>query len=230
MTLEAHADQSRPDQRRSCGSCSTRRPAAGAFASTASSSSRSTRRGTIQEAMEKQMRAERDRRAAILTAEGVEAVADPHRRGREAVRRPARRGRRKTAAILRAEGEAKAIDTVFEAIHEGRPDRELLSYQYLQMLPQLAAGRREQGLRRSRRSSPRRSAASARRSPAAGRAGRWPPRREPSGAAARGRGPSAARRDRGARARRRCSLGSRCSTRSPRSSRAPSATSATAAR
>ena len=44
------------------------------------------------------------------------------------------------AAILRAEGEAKAIDTVFTAIHEGEPDRELLSYEYLQMLPQLAEG------------------------------------------------------------------------------------------
>ena len=44
------------------------------------------------------------------------------------------------AAILRAEGEAKAIDTVFNAIHEGKPDRELLSYEYLQMLPQLAEG------------------------------------------------------------------------------------------
>ena len=44
------------------------------------------------------------------------------------------------AAILRAEGEAKAIDTVFTAIHEGKPDRELLSYEYLQMLPQLAEG------------------------------------------------------------------------------------------
>ena len=47
---------------------------------------------TVQEAMEKQMRAERDRRATILTAEGVKQSADPHRRGREAVRRPARRG------------------------------------------------------------------------------------------------------------------------------------------
>jgi regulator of protease activity HflC (stomatin/prohibitin superfamily) len=44
------------------------------------------------------------------------------------------------AAILRAEGEARAIDTVFSAIHKGRPTRELLSYEYLQMLPQLAEG------------------------------------------------------------------------------------------
>jgi hypothetical protein len=46
----------------------------------------------------------------------------------------------RTAAILRAEGEAKAIDTVFRAIHAGAPDERLLSYQYLQMLPQLARG------------------------------------------------------------------------------------------
>jgi regulator of protease activity HflC (stomatin/prohibitin superfamily) len=44
------------------------------------------------------------------------------------------------AAILRAEGEAKAIATVFAAIHAGKPDQQLLSYQYLQMLPQLAQG------------------------------------------------------------------------------------------
>jgi regulator of protease activity HflC (stomatin/prohibitin superfamily) len=82
--------------------------------------------GTIQEAMEKQMRAERDRRAAILTGEKQSAVLK------------AEGG--KQAAILRAEGEAKAIDTVFSAIHEGNPDPKLLSYQYLQMLPQLARG------------------------------------------------------------------------------------------
>jgi len=44
------------------------------------------------------------------------------------------------AAILRAEGEAKAIATVFAAIHAGNPDQQLLSYQYLQMLPKLAQG------------------------------------------------------------------------------------------
>src|ERR671928_36860 len=46
----------------------------------------------------------------------------------------------RTAAILKAEGEAKAIETVFGAIHDGAPDQALLSYQYLQMLPQLAQG------------------------------------------------------------------------------------------
>jgi len=94
---------------------------------------------TIQEAMEKQMRAERDRRAAILTAEGVKASQILTAEGeKQAAVLKAEGG--KQAAILRAEGEAKAIDTVFTAIHEGRPDAELLQYQYLRMLPQLAQG------------------------------------------------------------------------------------------
>jgi regulator of protease activity HflC (stomatin/prohibitin superfamily) len=84
--------------------------------------------GSIQEAMEKQMRAERDRRAAILNAEGEKQSAVLRAEGA------------KTAAILRSEGEAKAIDTVFAAIHAGDADQKLLSYQYLQMLPKLAQG------------------------------------------------------------------------------------------
>jgi len=95
--------------------------------------------GTIQEAMEKQMRAERDRRAAILTAEGVKQSAILTAEGeKQSAVLKAEGG--KQAAILRAEGEAKAIDTVFQAIHDGDPDPKLLSYQYLQMLPQLARG------------------------------------------------------------------------------------------
>src|SRR5215210_6595509 len=84
--------------------------------------------GSIQEAMEKQMRAERDRRAAILNAEGVKQSQILTAEGD------------RQAAILRAEGEAQAIDTVFRAIHAGDPDPKLLSYQYLQMLPELAKG------------------------------------------------------------------------------------------
>src|SRR6478609_1103470 len=90
--------------------------------------------GSIQEAMEKQMRAERDRRAAILNAEGVKQSQILTAEGE------------KQAAVLSAEGqkqaagEAQAIATVFQAIHEGNPDQQLLSYQYLQMLPQLARG------------------------------------------------------------------------------------------
>ncbi len=95
--------------------------------------------GSIQEAMEKQMRAERDRRAAILNAEGVKQSQILTAEG-EKTSAILRAEGAKEAAILRAEGESKAIGTVFQAIHDGKPDRELLSYQYLQMLPQLARG------------------------------------------------------------------------------------------
>jgi regulator of protease activity HflC (stomatin/prohibitin superfamily) len=94
---------------------------------------------TIQEAMEKQMRAERDRRAAILTAEGSKQSEILNAEGEKTAAILRAEGA-KQAAILRAEGEAKAIDTVFRAIHEGDPDQGLLSYQYLQMLPRLAQG------------------------------------------------------------------------------------------
>src|SRR5580692_456072 len=95
--------------------------------------------GSIQEAMEKQMRAERDRRAAILNAEGVKQSQILTAEGQKQAAVLTAEGA-KQAAILRAEGDAKAIDTVFTAIHHGKPDKELLSYQYLQMLPQLAQG------------------------------------------------------------------------------------------
>jgi regulator of protease activity HflC (stomatin/prohibitin superfamily) len=95
--------------------------------------------GSIQEAMEKQMRAERDKRAAILNAEGFKQSQILTAEG-EKQSAVLRAEGAKTAAILRAEGEAQAIGTVFEAIHEGKPDQQLLSYQYLQMLPQLAQG------------------------------------------------------------------------------------------
>jgi regulator of protease activity HflC (stomatin/prohibitin superfamily) len=94
---------------------------------------------TVQEAMEKQMRAERDRRATILTAEGVKQSQILTAEGEKQSAVLKAEGAR-TAAILRAEGEAKAIETVFGAIHDGVPDERLLSYQYLQMLPQLAQG------------------------------------------------------------------------------------------
>ncbi len=94
---------------------------------------------SIQDSMEKQMRAERDRRAAILTAEGVKQSQILTAEGEKQAAVLKAEGA-KTAAVLRAEGEAKAISTVFDAIHAGKPDPQLLSYQYLQMLPQLAQG------------------------------------------------------------------------------------------
>jgi regulator of protease activity HflC (stomatin/prohibitin superfamily) len=95
--------------------------------------------GTIQEAMEKQMRAERDRRAAILTAEGVKQsqILTAEGEKQSAILRAEGQAQ---AAVLAAEGQAKAIDTVFKAIHEGDADPKLLAYQYLQMLPQIAQG------------------------------------------------------------------------------------------
>ncbi len=95
--------------------------------------------GTIQEAMEKQMRAERDRRAAILTAEGVK---QSHVLTAEGEKQSSilRAEGRKQSQILEAEGQSKAIEQVFDAIHRGDADPKLLAYQYLQMLPQIAQG------------------------------------------------------------------------------------------
>jgi regulator of protease activity HflC (stomatin/prohibitin superfamily) len=94
---------------------------------------------TIQEAMEKQMRAERDRRAAILQAEGVKQSQILTAEGEKQSAILRAEGQRESQRLY-AEGQAKAIETVFGAIHEGRPDPELLAYQYLQMLPQIAQG------------------------------------------------------------------------------------------
>lgn len=94
---------------------------------------------SIQDSMEKQMRAERDRRALILTAEGTKQSAILTAEGaRQAAILSAEGDAR--AAVLRAQGEAQAIATVFDAIHRGDPDPRLLAYQYLQTLPKLADG------------------------------------------------------------------------------------------
>jgi regulator of protease activity HflC (stomatin/prohibitin superfamily) len=92
---------------------------------------------TIKEAMEQQMRADRNKRAAILTAEGVKQSAILTAEGEKQSAILTAQGARESE-ILRAEGQAKAIGTVFSAIHEGRPDPELLAYQYLQALPKIA--------------------------------------------------------------------------------------------
>jgi regulator of protease activity HflC (stomatin/prohibitin superfamily) len=94
---------------------------------------------TIQEAMEKQMRAERDKRAAILTAEGFKQSQILTAEGEKQSAILRAQGQRE-AQILNAEGQAKAIGTVFDAIHAGDPDPKLLAYQYLTMLPQIAQG------------------------------------------------------------------------------------------
>src|SRR5919109_1367838 len=105
---------------------------------------------TIQEAMEKQMRADRDKRAMVLTAEGTKQAEILTAEGEQRAAILRAEGTRqatvlqaegeKEAQVLRAQGEAQAITTVFGAIHQGEPDRELLTYQYLQQLPKIAAG------------------------------------------------------------------------------------------
>src|SRR5215468_1504300 len=105
---------------------------------------------SIQGSMEKQMRADRDKRAAvllaegakqsaILTAEGERQAAVLRARG-EAEATVVRADADATAQATRAQGEAQAIATVFRAIHEGNPDQKLLAYKYLEMLPEIAQG------------------------------------------------------------------------------------------
>jgi regulator of protease activity HflC (stomatin/prohibitin superfamily) len=94
---------------------------------------------SIQDSMEKQMRADRDKRAAILQAEGARQSEILQAEGQKQAAILEAEGE-KQAAVLRSEGQAKAIETVFNAIHEGKPDAELLAYQYLQTLPLIAQG------------------------------------------------------------------------------------------
>lgn len=94
---------------------------------------------SIQGAMEQQMRAERDRRAAILTAEGVKQSQILTAEGdkQSAILRAEGQAQ---SAILKAQGESRAILQVFDAIHRGNADPKLLAYQYLQTLPKIANG------------------------------------------------------------------------------------------
>jgi regulator of protease activity HflC (stomatin/prohibitin superfamily) len=94
---------------------------------------------SIKDTMEKQMRADREKRAAILQAEGLKQSAILTAEGEKQAAILRAQGQREST-ILQAEGQAKAIDTVFQAIHDGNPDPQLLAYQYLQTLPQIAQG------------------------------------------------------------------------------------------
>jgi regulator of protease activity HflC (stomatin/prohibitin superfamily) len=94
---------------------------------------------SVIEAMEKQMRAEREKRAAILNAEGVRQSKILTAEGEKQSQILRAEGERQSS-ILRAEGQAQAIETVFQSIHQNDPDPKLLAYQYLQTLPQLAQG------------------------------------------------------------------------------------------
>jgi regulator of protease activity HflC (stomatin/prohibitin superfamily) len=105
---------------------------------------------SIQDSMEKQMRADRDKRAAILIAEGAKQSAILTAEGERQAAVLRARGEAEatvvraeadaTAQATRSTGEAKAIGTVFQAIHDGNPDQRLLAYKYLEMLPEIAAG------------------------------------------------------------------------------------------
>ena len=92
---------------------------------------------SVIDAMEKQMRAEREKRAAILTAEGVRQSKILTAEGEKQSQILRAEGDRQ-GQILRAEGQSQAIGTVFRAVHEGDADPKVLAYQYLQTLPQLA--------------------------------------------------------------------------------------------
>ncbi len=105
---------------------------------------------SIKDSMEKQMRADRDKRAQILTAEGGRQAAILTAEGQKQSAILTAEGERESqilraqaereSQILRAQGEGQAIQTVFQAIHDGRPDQSLLAYQYLQMMPKIAEG------------------------------------------------------------------------------------------
>jgi regulator of protease activity HflC (stomatin/prohibitin superfamily) len=94
---------------------------------------------SIKDTMEKQMRADREKRAAILQAEGVKQSQILQAEGEKQAAILKAEGQ-KQSAILAAQGQAEAIGTVFKAIHDGDPDPKLLAYQYLQVLPQIAQG------------------------------------------------------------------------------------------
>ena len=92
---------------------------------------------SVIDAMEKQMRAEREKRAAILTAEGVRQSKILTAEGEKQSQILTAEGD-KQSQILRSEGQAQAIGTVFQAVHRNDADAKVLAYQYLQTLPQLA--------------------------------------------------------------------------------------------
>src|SRR6476659_2574155 len=100
---------------------------------------------SIQDSMEKQMRADREKRAMILTAEGPREASIKQAEGQKQAQILAAEGAKQAAILaaeadLQAQGQAKAIEKTFAAIKAGRPTPEMLAYQYLQTLPLMAKG------------------------------------------------------------------------------------------
>ena len=94
---------------------------------------------SVQESMEKQMRADRDKRAAILTAEGEKQSQILRAEGNRQADILRAEGEAQ-AKVINAEGEATAIAKVFNAIHLANPDEKVLAYKYLEQLPVIANG------------------------------------------------------------------------------------------
>ncbi|MEO3811310.1 SPFH domain-containing protein [Sphaerisporangium sp. B11E5] len=105
---------------------------------------------SIQDSVERQMRAERDKAAAVLTAEGQKQSAVLTAEGERQAAVLKARGEAEAAVLraqadaeaqaMRAKGQADAIAMIFQAIHEGDPDQQLLAYRYLQTLPEITKG------------------------------------------------------------------------------------------